>query len=228
MKKIIITKSQLNEIMDSKKTVVTFTGNNANEMGTNAQEKYNDAIKAGLTPSSIALQGKSINNNASDKDEIEIAFDSNKSNIKDAVTSSVQQAVSNGVDINKVVAKDNTEDVTNGVSEMRSFSKKNVEIARLHEMKKNGRVLTKKQLTEEILGENIENLIRNKNVFEVLQAFGDVFGNDALQSLSNCWNMSEKIVEAYNNATPEEQEAFKKALDGDEEPIDLDLDVSNI
>ena len=40
--------------------------------------------------------------------------------------------------------------------------------------------------------------------------------------------MSEKIVEAYNNATPEEQEAFKKALDGDEEPIDLDLDVSNI
>lgn len=228
MKKIIITKSQLNEIMDSKKTVVTFTGNNANEMGTNAQEKYNDAIKAGLTPSSIALQGKSINNNASDKDEIEIAFDSNKSNIKDAVTSSVQQAVSNGVDINKVVAKDNTEDVTNGVSEMRSFSKKNVEIARLHEMRKNGRVLTKKQLTEEILGENIENLIRNKNVFEVLQAFGDVFGNDALQSLSNCWNMSEKIVEAYNNATPEEQEAFKKALDGDEEPIDLDLDVSNI
>ena len=214
--------------MDSKKTVVTFTGNNANEMGTNAQEKYNDAIKAGLTPSSIALQGKSINNNASDKDEIEIAFDSNKSNIKDAVTSSVQQAVSNGVDINKVVAKDNTEDVTNGVSEMRSFSKKNVEIARLHEMRKNGRVLTKKQLTEEILGENIENLIRNKNVFEVLQAFGDVFGNDALQSLSNCWNMSEKIVEAYNNATPEEQEAFKKALDGDEEPIDLDLDVSNI
>ena len=228
MKKIIITKSQLNEIMDSKKTVVTFTGNNANEMGTNAQEKYNDAIKAGLTPSSIALQGKSINNNASDKDEIEIAFDSNKSNIKDAVTSSVQQAVSNGVDINKVVAKDNTEDVTNGVSEMRSFSKKNVEIARLHEMKKNGRVLTKKQLTEEILGENIENLIRNKNVFEVLQAFGDVFGNDALQSLSNCWNMSEKIVETYNNATPEEQEAFKKALDDDEEPIDLDLDVSNI
>lgn len=228
MKKIIITKSQLNEIMDSKKTVVTFTGNNANEMGTNAQEKYNDAIKAGLTPSSIALQGKSINNNASDKDEIEIAFDSNKSNIKDAVTSSVQQAVSNGVDINKVVAKDNTEDVTNGVSEMRSFLKKNVEIARLHEMRKNGRVLTKKQLTEEILGENIENLIRNKNVFEVLQAFGDVFGNDALQSLSNCWNMSEKIVEAYNNATPEEQEAFKKALDGDEEPIDLDLDVSNI
>lgn len=228
MKKIIITKSQLNEIMDSKKTVVTFTGNNANEMGTNAQEKYNDAIKAGLTPSSIALQGKSINNNASDKDEIEIAFDGNKSNIKDAVTSSVQQAVSNGVDINKVVAKDNTEDVTNGVSEMRSFSKKNVEIARLHEMRKNGRVLTKKQLTEEILGENIENLIRNKNVFEVLQAFGDVFGNDALQSLSNCWNMSEKIVEAYNNATPEEQEAFKKALDGDEEPIDLDLDVSNI
>ena len=228
MKKIIITKSQLNEIMDSKKTVVTFTGNNANEMGTNAQEKYNDAIKAGLTPSSIALQGKSINNNASDKDEIEIAFDSNKSNIKDAVTSSVQQAVSNGVDINKVVAKDNTEDVTNGVSEMRSFLKKNVEIARLHEMRKNGRVLTKKQLTEEILGENIENLIRNKNVFEVLQAFGDVFGNDALQSLSNCWNMSEKSVEAYNNATPEEQEAFKKALDGDEEPIDLDLDVSNI
>ena len=228
MKKIIITKSQLNEIMDSKKTVVTFTGNNANEMGTNAQEKYNDAIKAGLTPSSIALQGKTINNNASDKDEIEIAFDSNKSNIKDAVTSSVQQAVSNGVDINKVVAKDNTEDVTNGVSEMRSFSKKNVEIARLHEMRKNGRVLTKKQLTEEILGENIENLIRNKNVFEVLQAFGDIFGNDALQSLSNCWNMSEKIVEVYNNATPEEQEAFKKALDGDEEPIDLDLDVSNI
>ena len=50
MKKVIITRAQLNEVEDALKTQVTFTGNNANEMGNNAQEKYNDATRTGLKP----------------------------------------------------------------------------------------------------------------------------------------------------------------------------------
>ena len=102
MKKIIITRSQLNEVEDVMKTQVTFTGSNANEMGNNAQEKYNDATRTGLKPDAIQMSGKSTRNNASDKDETTIAFDPTQSNIRGAVTNAVQNAVNNGADINKL------------------------------------------------------------------------------------------------------------------------------
>ena len=149
MKKIIITRSQLNEVMDSQKTNVTFTGSNAQEMGNNAQEKYNDAVRSGLKPSTIKMDGKSINNNTSDKDETVINVDTTKPNLRDAVTSAVNNAVNNGVDINKLNVQGNSEDILNGnIGEGKSYSKKQVELARLDEMKKNGYIVTKKQLRE--------------------------------------------------------------------------------
>lgn len=211
-KRVILTAKQLNEIMDNQKSVVNFTGGNANEMGTNAQEKYNDALHSGFKSNAITLQGKSIRNNATDKDETVIGFDSTKGNIKDAVTNAVQNAVNNGADINKLSVKDNPEDITNGVTENKTYTKLNVERARLYEMRRNGVVLTKKQLTEEILGDGIEAILGKTNAFIALQAFGDVFGDEELQKLSSSLDMSRTIIDIYNQATPEQQEQFKSLL----------------
>lgn len=213
-RKIILTTKQLNEIMDNQKTVVSFGGNSATEMGMNAQAKYDDAIRSGLKSNSITLQGKSNRNNATDKDETVVAFDSSKSNIKDAVTSAVQTAVNNGADINKLSVKDNPEDIKNGVAESKIYSKKTIESARLYEIRKNGRIMSKKQLTEEILGDsmNVEQLLKNSNVFTALDAFGDVFGNDELEKISNAWNLSDAIIDVFNNASPEQKEQFIERL----------------
>ena len=202
--------NKINEVMDNQKTVVSFDGTNANEMGTNAQEKYNDALRTGLKPNSITLQGKTPTNNATDKDETVISFDSSKGNIKDAVTNSVQNAVNNGADINKLNVQGNTEDIMNGTNESKSYSKKNIELARLHEIKKNGKTLTKKQLTEEIVNSiDLKNKLKSiKNVFAILQVFGNVFGDEQLQNLSERWDLVDGIVEAYENGTPEQQEQF--------------------
>lgn len=148
MKRIIITRSQLNEVMDSQKTKVTFDGTNASDLGANAQEKYNDAIRTGLKPNSIQMDGKTVNNNASDKDETVINIDTNQGNLRDAVTNSVNNAVNNGADINKLNIQGNSEDIMNGTNESKRYSKQQVERARLYEMRKNGIVMTKKQLTE--------------------------------------------------------------------------------
>ena len=204
----------VNEVMDSNKTNVTFTGSNPNEMGVNAQEKYNDALRSGLKQSAISLNGKSKNNNASDKDETVISFDSSEGNIKDAVTNSVQNAINNGADINKINVQGNVEDVFNGVSEGKVYSKKNIEKARIHEIKKNGKRLTKKQLTEEILNDaSIKDRIKSvKNVFKVLDAFSKVYGDEELQNLSTRWDMIDAICEVCQNSSSEQQEQFLDIL----------------
>ena len=140
-----ISESKINEVMDSQKTQVVFDGNNANELGINAQEKYNDAIRSGLKSNAIQMNGKTVNNNASDKDETVIGFNTNEPNIRDAVTKSVQNAVNNGADINKLNVQGNSEDVTN---ESKKYTKQQIERARLYEMRRNGKIMTKKELRE--------------------------------------------------------------------------------
>ena len=135
--------------MDSQKTKVNFTGSNANEMGANAQEKYNDAVRSGLKPNSIQMDGRSINNNADDSTETTINFDNSKGNLKDAVTNAVTNAVNNGVDINKLNVVGNSEDINNGIGESKTYTKKQIEEARLYNIRKNGVVTTKKELEEE-------------------------------------------------------------------------------
>lgn len=230
MKKIIVTKTQLKEIMDSQKTQVVFNGSNANELGINAQEKYNDAIKSGLKPNSIQMDGKTNNNNASDNDETVIGFDTSKSNIRDAVTNAVQNAVNNGVDINKLNVKGNSEDITNGVSESKSYSKKQVELARLNEMKKNGKIMTKKQLRESFESDNVISLIKNSNSFQAMEAYRQTYGDEALQELSNSWNFIQVMVNKFHDSEPEKQEEFIARLKGErnDEPngMDIELDLN--
>ena len=240
MKKVIITRAQLNEVEDALKTQVTFTGNNANEMGNNAQEKYNDATRTGLKPNSIQMSGKSTRNNASDKDETTIAFDTTQPNIRGAVTNAVQNAINNGADINKLNVVGNSEDITNGVAEGKRYSKKQIEEARLYEMRKNGEVKTKKQLYEEILTREqlqkiafecnrkcIEEKLKSMNFFQALEAFRLTFGDDALQTLLTNRNTFDAIVNAFISADHQKKEEFIERLDGtyQDEPIDLDIEI---
>lgn len=231
MKRIIITRSQLNEVMDSQKTQVVFDGNNANEMGVNAQEKYNDAIRSGLKPNAIQMNGKSVNNNASDKDETIIGFDTNEPNIRDAVSNSVQNAVNNGADINKLNVQGNTEDITNGVSESKKYTKQQVERARLYEMRRNGKIMTKKELRETFgEEENIISLINNSNSFQAMEAYRLTYGNEALRELSNGWNFVQGMVNKYYDSTPDKQQEFVARLKGerDDDPnaIDVELELN--
>ena len=237
MKKIIITRSQLNEVMDSQKTQVAFTGNNAVEMGNNAQEKYNDALRSGLKANTIQMDGKSTNNNATDNDEAVIGFDTSKGNIRDAVTDAVNNAVNNGVDINKLNVQGNSEDLFANESK---YSKKQIEQARLHEIRKNGTILTKKQLTEEIITkrqleelastDNMSSLIQkmnDMNMFQVFEAYRQTFGDEALQELSNHWNTMQEIVNVVYSSDEQKQQEFMARLDGtyegDDETFELDL-----
>lgn len=241
MKKIIITRSQLFEgLGDNLKTQVTFTGDNANEMGNNAQEKYNDAVRGGLKPGAIQMSGKSLRNNATDKDEVTIGFDKTQSNIRGAVTNAVQNAVNNGADINKLNVVDNSEDISNGVAEGKTYSKKQIEQARLYEMRRTGKVMTKKQLSEEILtrsrlqelafgcdSDYIKEKLSKMNVFEALDAFRQTFGDEALQALSTSRNTVDAIIETFCNADQQKKDEFIGRLDGtyQDEPIDLDIEL---
>ena len=145
---LIITNKQLNEVNDMNKTIVNFTGTNASELGANGNEAFNDAKKGGLKPQAITLQGRTPTNNATDDDEVKISFDTTKPNIKDAITNAFQSAVNNGADPNKITVDGNTEDILNGTSENKIFTKKMIDEARLFNMKKNGKILTKKQFVD--------------------------------------------------------------------------------
>lgn len=153
-KRLVISARQLNEIMDNQRTQVTFTGTNPNELGTNAQEKVNDAQRNGVKSDAISLNGRTPNNNAPDNTETVIGIDPTKNNIKDAVASAAQNYVQNGGDLNKVVIDGNPTDATNGANESKSYTKRQVEEARLAEMRRTGTVMTKKELRESFVKNN--------------------------------------------------------------------------
>lgn len=153
MKRISITESQLwllKEIADSQKTEITFTGNTGSEMGYNAQNAVNDASKSGLNTKNTILNGRSSTNNASDNDEVAIAPDSSKSTVQDAVKSAYDKAVSNGIDKNKIVIKGSTEDILNGVSEGKTFSKNQILEAKIARMEKNCCSFSKEKFMNEL------------------------------------------------------------------------------
>ena len=112
MESIKVKKSQIKEIWrrrhsvteasDNDKTTVAFSGDNANSMGTDAQEKYSNAVKSGINPSSIKLSGKSSGNNTDDANETTISADLSHGNIRDYVINAINTAVSNGADFKKL------------------------------------------------------------------------------------------------------------------------------
>ena len=103
-----------------------------------------------------------------------------------------------------------------GMSESR-YTKRQVELGRILEMRKNGKVFSKKQLNEMFMeSDDIAEKIKNRPAFDVMTSFGSVFGRDAEQEMLDIFsvgkNPTDFIVSVYNNASPEDQELFRKKV----------------
>lgn len=148
IRRIIITKDQLNEVMDSKKTTVTFTGDTPTELGANAQKELTDALGSGLRQNAITLTGRSSKNDASDSTETNISVPGNSQNIGTEVSNAALQFQANGGDLRDATFSVNAEDITNGsIDESKIFSKRQIEEARLKKIHE-GFKMTKRQMQE--------------------------------------------------------------------------------
>ena len=116
----------------------------------------------------------------------------------------------------KITFGQNGNNVGNPVSESR-YTKRQVELGRILEMRKNGKVFSKKQLNEMFMeSDDIAEKIKNRPAFDVMTSFGCVFGRDAEQEMLDIFsagkNPTDFIVSVYNNASPEDQELFRKKV----------------
>lgn len=166
-RRFIFTKEQILEaIDDSSKTKIAFDGTNASEMGNNAQSEYNDALRAGLKPNAIQMDGKSTMNNATDKDEVKVSFDTKNGSLKDSVTNTVQNAVNNGLDINKLNVVGNAEDIATNES-VKRYSKKQLKEMHVKKLIENCEVMTKKSIREKVYEERFREAVKS-SVMEAL------------------------------------------------------------
>lgn len=95
-------------------------------------------------------------------------------------------------------------------NESKRYTKKQVEQARLYEMRRTGTIMTKKELRENILGEKetIIPKLKSMNMFQALECFRQVYGDEALQNLSTSWDMLQGIVNYFYNSDEEKQQKF--------------------
>lgn len=166
-RRFIFTKEQILEaIDDSNKTKIAFDGMNASEMGNNAQSEYNDALRAGLKPNAIQMDGKSTTNNATDKDEVKVSFDTTNGSLKDSVTNTVNNAVNNGLDINKLNVVGNAEDIATNES-VKRYSKKQLKEMHAKKLTENCEVMTKKSIREKVFEDKVRDAVRS-SIMEAL------------------------------------------------------------
>lgn len=111
-----------------------------------------------------------------------------------------------------------------GVTESRRYSKRQVELGRMLEMRRTGKVFSKKQLNEMFmedgdfgLGEdNIAEKIGELPAFNVMTCVRTAFGEDVFNHMVDVYssgeNPTEFIVKTYNEASDEEKRIFKERL----------------
>ena len=99
-------------------------------------------------------------------------------------------------------------------NESKSYTKKQVEKARLAEMRRTGTIITKKELRENILGEKVLIIekLKSMNMFQALECFRQVYGDEALQNLSTSWDMLQGIVNYFYNSDEQKQQEFLDLL----------------
>jgi hypothetical protein len=99
-------------------------------------------------------------------------------------------------------------------NESKRYTKKQVEQARLYEMRRTGTIMTKKELRENILGEKetIIPKLKSMNMFQALECFRQVYGDEALQNLSTSWDMLRGIVNYFYNSDEEKQQKFLELI----------------
>ena len=110
---------------------------------------------------------------------------------------------------------DNGNSATNTIGESR-FSKRQVELGRMLEMRRTGKVFSKKQLNEMFMETDIAEKIKDCPAFDVMTTFGSVFGDDAeremMDQFSAGGNPTDFIVSVYNEASEEDQDLFREKL----------------
>ena len=143
MKKLIISRNQLVQLCEDTTTLQFAVNDNS----------INNALSKGETQSKIQNAKSTFGNN--------VTAQFTPSDGPGDSTITVPNAIG-GINGASEALKDNSAEVqkalSNGmnvgvdVTEMRKFSKKDIEEARLAKIRKDGRVMTKKELTESIVG----------------------------------------------------------------------------
>lgn len=213
MKKIIVTRSQLKEVMKKKlkedvDIAVKANGQTGQDYLTAIKDPNttSDIQKAkSITPDVNAVVSGPQTTDSSPKIDVEVPAGGNISDvfskqpeIGNAITNKGAQAFVHG----------------DGFGESKQYSKKQIEEARLAEMRRTGTVMSKKELRENIIGEKdtIIPKLKSMNMFEALECFRQVYGDDALQNLSNSWDMLEGIVNVFYNSDEQKQQEFLELL----------------
>lgn len=95
-------------------------------------------------------------------------------------------------------------------NESKRYTKKQVEQARLYEIRRTGTIMSKKELRENILGEKetIIQKLKSMNMFQALEYFREVYGDEALQNLSTSWDMLQGIANVFYNSDEQKQQNF--------------------
>lgn len=95
------------------------------------------------------------------------------------------------------------------------YTKRQVELGRMLEMRKNGKVFSKKQLNEMFMegeyDDGFADKLRNSNAFDVMLMFGQMFPEEnqkMLDIFSNGGNPTDFIVSVVNNSGPEMKKEF--------------------
>ena len=115
-----------------------------------------------------------------------------------------------------------------GVTENRRYSKRQVELGRMLEMRRTGKVFSKKQLNEMFLegedsefggmdiAEDIATEIGGLPAFDVMTCVRTAFGEDAFNGMLDAYsrgdNPTEFIVKTYHAASDEHKQLFKEKL----------------
>ena len=95
-------------------------------------------------------------------------------------------------------------------------TKRQVELGRMLEMRRTGKVFSKKQLNEMFMETDIAEKIKDCPAFDVMTTFGSVFGDDAEREMMDLFsaggNPTDFIVSVYNEASEEDQDLFREKL----------------
>lgn len=193
MKKVIITPEQLKAINEAAALTYAKSSNPAD-----------------ITAAVKGMIGKTTSN------ELQVKIPGNDGPALATTLPALEMGKDDNISQNTSAINVTVDPTKTGMSESR-YTKRQVELGRILEMRKNGKVFSKKQLNEMFMeSDDIAEKIKNRPAFDVMTSFGSVFGRDAEQEMLDIFsagkNPTDFIVSVYNNASPEDQELFRKKV----------------
>lgn len=202
MKRIIITDKMARLLKEGTTTLQFATDNN--DIGSTLQQRTTSAAisKAGTTMGGNVTAQFTPSDGPGDA-TITIP------NAKGGTTGAAEAVKDNSSEVQKALSSGMNVDVD--VSEGKKFTKGIIEQARLAKMKKEGKVMTKKQMMESFEAENaLRQKLEDLPAFTVLKAYS-LLGGDR-QKLAYERDMITAIIRKFDASSPDKQEEFMNAL----------------